>query len=51
MRLLRWSLNVKQFQSDVARHGLEGLKELGMRIGLILISVEIGFEKTVMQRS
>ena len=46
VRLVRWLLNVEQFQ-----HGLEGLKELGMRTGSILICVEIGFGKTVMQRS
>ena len=49
-RLVGWLLNVKQFQSDVARRGLEALKKLGMRTGSIFFCVEIGFEKTVMQR-
>ena len=46
VRLVRWLLNVEQFQ-----HGLKGLKELSMRTSSILICVEISFGKTVMQRS
>ena len=51
VRLVRWLLNGELFQSDVARHGLKGLKELGIKTGSMLICIKIGFEKTIMQRS